>query len=175
MSKTCDDEDLATQAAAGDGAAFHSLLQRHYDRVFRVVYSVVRDQSDAEDITQEVWAALPSKLRRWTSWAFRAGPFTVGMIDTSHMARMASSTVPRIQVESGRGYRVPSAGRSSILPWSARSYCRVNSQCGLPIRKAILARKARYTGSSYISGKLAKYINDKEMSHVRGAPYHPQT
>jgi len=30
-------------------------------------------------------------------------------------------------------------------------------------------------GSSYISGELADYIKDNNMSHVRGAPYHPQT
>ena len=30
-------------------------------------------------------------------------------------------------------------------------------------------------GASYISGELAEYIKDNRMSHVRGAPYHPQT
>ena len=30
-------------------------------------------------------------------------------------------------------------------------------------------------GASYISGELADYIKDNKMSHVRGAPYHPQT
>ena len=30
-------------------------------------------------------------------------------------------------------------------------------------------------GSSYLSGELADWLNDNEMSHVRGAPYHPQT
>lgn len=30
-------------------------------------------------------------------------------------------------------------------------------------------------GASYISGELADYIEDHDMSHVRGAPYHPQT
>ena len=30
-------------------------------------------------------------------------------------------------------------------------------------------------GSSYISGNLARWLNDKGMKHVRGAPYHPQT
>ena len=30
-------------------------------------------------------------------------------------------------------------------------------------------------GSSYISGDLADWLSDNEMSHVRGAPYHPQT
>ncbi len=30
-------------------------------------------------------------------------------------------------------------------------------------------------GASYVSGELADWLNDKEMTHVRGAPYHPQT
>jgi putative transposase len=30
-------------------------------------------------------------------------------------------------------------------------------------------------GASYISGDLAKWLEEKRMSHVRGAPYHPQT
>ena len=30
-------------------------------------------------------------------------------------------------------------------------------------------------GSSYISGDLAEWLDAREMAHVRGAPYHPQT
>ena len=30
-------------------------------------------------------------------------------------------------------------------------------------------------GSSYVAGNLAKWLEDKGMEHVRGAPYHPQT
>jgi transposase InsO family protein len=30
-------------------------------------------------------------------------------------------------------------------------------------------------GPSYITGKLAEYIEANKMSHVRGAPTHPQT
>ena len=30
-------------------------------------------------------------------------------------------------------------------------------------------------GSSYVSGDLAKWLEDAGMDHVRGAPYHPQT
>ncbi|GLQ28816.1 transposase [Sulfitobacter pacificus] len=30
-------------------------------------------------------------------------------------------------------------------------------------------------GSSYVSGELAEWLNDKGMKHTRGAPYHPQT
>ncbi len=30
-------------------------------------------------------------------------------------------------------------------------------------------------GSSYVSGELAEWLQDKGMKHTRGAPYHPQT
>ena len=30
-------------------------------------------------------------------------------------------------------------------------------------------------GSGYISGELADWLEDQQMDHVRGAPYHPQT
>ena len=30
-------------------------------------------------------------------------------------------------------------------------------------------------GASYVSGELAQWLGRQDMSHVRGAPYHPQT
>ena len=77
MTENVTSEELASRAAVGDAEAFRALLRLHYDRVFRVVYSVVHNQSDAEDITQDIWAAMPGKLRHWrgeaklTSWLHR--------------------------------------------------------------------------------------------------------
>ena len=44
--------------------------------------------------------------------------------------------------------------------------------------QAQIAHKPRLlsdNGSSYVSGDLADWLGDKNMGHVRGAPYHPQT
>lgn len=77
MKQKDESEALITRAASGDAAAFRRLLDLHYDRVYRVVYSVVHNQSDAEDITQDIWASLPAKLHLWrgeakvTSWLHR--------------------------------------------------------------------------------------------------------
>ncbi len=77
MDKNDTDEQLASRAALGEADAFRELLRRHYDRVFRVVFSVLRNQAEAEDTTQEIWAAMPGKLRNWrgeaklTSWLHR--------------------------------------------------------------------------------------------------------
>jgi transposase InsO family protein len=30
-------------------------------------------------------------------------------------------------------------------------------------------------GSSYIACNLAEWLDDRDMEHIRGAPYHPQT
>jgi len=71
------DEDLALGAAAGDGAAFAALAARHYDRVFRLGFRVLGDRAEAEDLAQEVMAALPGKLggyraeARFTTWLYR--------------------------------------------------------------------------------------------------------
>ena len=44
--------------------------------------------------------------------------------------------------------------------------------------QATVAHKPRLlsdNGSSYIAGDLAEWLDDRDMEHIRGAPYHPQT
>ncbi len=50
-----DDRALVERAAAGDSAAFGSLYQRYVDRVYGFVRFRVREESLAEDLTQEVF------------------------------------------------------------------------------------------------------------------------
>ena len=59
------DEDLAKTAAFGDERAFSVLLERHYDRIYRVAYRVVGTKAEAEDITQDVCMGLGTKLSRF--------------------------------------------------------------------------------------------------------------
>lgn len=71
------DETLAEAAAGGDRAAFAVLLRRHYDRIFSLAFRLTGSRADAEDLTQEICAALPAKLGRWraearfTTWLYR--------------------------------------------------------------------------------------------------------
>lgn len=71
------DEDLATAAASGDGAAFASLLDRHYDRLFAFCFRLTGARAEAEDLTQDICAALPAKLTSYqgrakvTTWLYR--------------------------------------------------------------------------------------------------------
>ena len=70
-------EILATKAAGGDAEAFRALLERHYDLMYRVAFRTLGQQADAEDLVQEVCAALPGKLAtfkresKFESWLYR--------------------------------------------------------------------------------------------------------
>lgn len=63
------DERLVERAVAGDAAAFRALIERHYDRTFRVLLSVLADAVEAEDAVQELWTRLPGKLAGWRGGA----------------------------------------------------------------------------------------------------------
>ena len=71
------DEDLALAAAMGDREAFAALLSRHYDRVFGLAFRLTGHRAEAEDLTQDICAALPAKLTsfqrraRFTTWLYR--------------------------------------------------------------------------------------------------------
>ena len=71
------DETLATAAAAGDRAAFAVLVERHYDRVLALAYRMTGQRAEAQDLAQDISAALPAKLRGWrgearfTTWLYR--------------------------------------------------------------------------------------------------------
>jgi RNA polymerase sigma-70 factor, ECF subfamily len=71
------DETLASAAASGDRVAFATLLSRHYDRVFGLACRLTGNRAEAEDLTQDICAALPVKLRGWrgearfSTWLYR--------------------------------------------------------------------------------------------------------
>lgn len=74
MRMMTDDDELAIRAGAGDAQAFRVLLERHYDRIYRLAFRFFGTREDAEDIAQDICLALPKKLRsfagkaRFTTW-----------------------------------------------------------------------------------------------------------
>ena len=71
------DEALVRRAHAGDGEAFDLLIERHYDRIYRVGARVLNDAAAAEDLAQEVCIGLAARLAsfrggsRFTTWLYR--------------------------------------------------------------------------------------------------------
>ncbi len=87
--------DLAMAAASGDGEAFSALLSRCYDGLFRLAFRLTGSQHEAEDLTQDVCAALPRKLQgfrgesAFTTWLYRIA------INAAHDRRRKQATHAR--------------------------------------------------------------------------------
>jgi len=71
------DHALVKKANTGDSAAFATLLERHYDLIYRLAFRMLGNQQDAEDVTQDVCVALPHKLASFkgnanlTTWLYQ--------------------------------------------------------------------------------------------------------
>ena len=72
------EEDLVRRAQRREPEAFGQLYEENFDRIYRYVVLRVRNQADAEDITQQVFLKALEKIGsyRWrgmpfASWLFR--------------------------------------------------------------------------------------------------------
>ena len=90
-----DDHSLARAAARGDSDAFGALLERHYDRLFALACRLTGCRAEAEDLTQDICAALPAKLQgfdgraRVGTWLYRVA------VNAAHDRRRRSGTRAR--------------------------------------------------------------------------------
>ncbi len=89
------DETLALAAAGGDRAAFAALVTRHYDRIFSLGWRLTGSKAEAEDLAQDICAALPHRLRGWraearfTTWLYRV------VVNAAHDARRRAAVRTR--------------------------------------------------------------------------------
>jgi RNA polymerase sigma-70 factor (ECF subfamily) len=95
MRMTVSDEDMALAAQNGDGQAFASLITRQYDRLFRLCFRLTGSKHEAEDLTQDICAALPAKLSSYkrqskvTTWLYRVA------VNAAHDRRRKQATYGR--------------------------------------------------------------------------------
>lgn len=120
MRMNVSDEDLARAAIAGDGDAFSSLVARHYDRIFRLSFRLTGARAEAEDLCQDICAALPAKIAafrseaRFTTWLYRL------VMNAAHDRRRRAATRARAadgwgEVEQAR--RAEATETAEALDW----------------------------------------------------------
>jgi RNA polymerase sigma-70 factor, ECF subfamily len=67
------EEILVGRVQAGDEMAFRDLVERHESKVFSIIYGILRNRNDAEDIAQQVFAKIYFSIR---SFDFRSSLLT---------------------------------------------------------------------------------------------------
>ncbi len=67
------DRDLVDRAKGGDSAAFGQLVRRHQSRIQRLAIHLLRNRSEAEDVTQETFIRAYRAIERFDG---RSEPYT---------------------------------------------------------------------------------------------------
>jgi len=71
------DQELVAKAQAKDYAAFEQLLDRYEDKIFRLAYRFVRNETEAKEILQDTFLTIWRKLdtfkgdAQFSSWLYR--------------------------------------------------------------------------------------------------------
>jgi len=154
------EESLVERAVQRDRAAFTALYDKYVDRIYRYVYYRVSNQSEAEDITQEVfiraWKAI-NKYKR------RGAPFVAWLLAIAHnlvvdyyKTRKESIPLDESRAVGGSDETNPEAMTEASLN---RSYIRnAVSKLKGDKQKVILMRFIE--GFSY--GEIAQLLNKSE-------------
>src|ERR671939_1807989 len=87
--------DVITRARGGDREAFAELYDEYVDRVYRYLLYRVRDASDAEDLTSEVFTRAFANIKRyrWQGKSFLAWLYTIARNAVTDRMRRARPTV----------------------------------------------------------------------------------
>lgn len=59
------DRELIAQTLAGDGGAYGILVERFQRKIFRVAYAIVRDDGEADTITQDTFVQAYTNLHKF--------------------------------------------------------------------------------------------------------------
>lgn len=72
-----DDRELVARMRDGDGAALRLIVERYQERVFALVYGIVRDRHEVEDVAQEVFLKVFTRIHafdersKFYTWLYR--------------------------------------------------------------------------------------------------------
>lgn len=104
------DEEAVTRVRAGEAGLFELLMKRYNQRVYRIGRAVLRDDSEAEDLTQETWVRAFTHLKqfgeraRFSTWLTR-----IALHEAWARARRRRRFEPS---ERGTGGRRPAGGET---------------------------------------------------------------
>lgn len=107
---TSQDEALVRRARLGDAAAFESLVARRIDRCYRLAWSILLNDADAADATQDAFVAAWRKLPRLRDPSAFDGWLNRIVANTARMGRRHRFRLREIAIGS------PSSDESSTAP-----------------------------------------------------------
>ena len=157
------DRQAIAAAKRGDWDGIHYLYVRYADSVYGYVLSIVRDQHEAEDITQNVFAKLHTAIKRYEE---RAVPFAAWIMRVARNATLDHLRARRqIPVE-----EVRTADPGDQPQELERRQCLKEALATLPDeqRKVLVLRHVAGLSPPEIAKRLGKTESSVHGLHHRG-------
>lgn len=110
------DQELVQRWQAGDESAFEELIGRHETRVYRLLYRMMGNREDAEDLTQETFLSLHRHGHRFRAEA-RFSTFVYRVAANAALNRRRSlgrgrARIERLKTRQAAGDDLPSSPRN---------------------------------------------------------------
>jgi RNA polymerase sigma-70 factor (ECF subfamily) len=143
------DPELVERMRAGDPEALRQVVERYQDRIFGLLYGIVRDRHEVEDVAQEVFLKVFTRIdafdgrSRFYTWLYRVAANTAKDHVKKRARRPAVALDEDAGLEAGGRGPVESAERSE-----ARRRVR-ESIAKLPVRYREVLALRELDGLSY--------------------------
>jgi RNA polymerase sigma-70 factor (ECF subfamily) len=151
------------RAQQGDAEAIRYLYVRYADNVFGYVRSILRDDHDAEDVTQQVFAKIMVAIVKYEQ---RSMPFSAWVLRVAHNAAIdhvrAWRTVPREEV---RESTVPADERGTEC---RKNLCDALGELTHEQREVLVLRHVLGLAPAEIALRLGKSEDSIHALHYRG-------
>lgn len=157
------DEMLTCQSLSGDLEAFEELVNRYKNQVFGIVYRIVGQAQEAEDLTQEVFLTVYRKLyqfdnsKKFAPWIYRIATNT----SISALRRKKKVVMLNFDEAYGAPYE-----NSSIVSDTDPHYVFERKQLAEEIQSSIMELPENYR--IIITLRFQMDMNNQEISEILG-------
>ncbi|HEX2358890.1 MAG TPA: sigma-70 family RNA polymerase sigma factor [Solirubrobacterales bacterium] len=158
------EREAIAAAKAGNWDGLHFLYARYVDDVYGYVQSIVRDQYEAEDITQDVFAKLMAVISRYEE---RSVPFAAWIMRVARNATLDHLRVRNRQIPVDE-VRLDDRGQDG--PTFERRECLKEALASLPDeqRRVLVLRHLAGLSPGEIAERLGKTESSVQGLHHRG-------
>ena len=112
-SATNPDQELVNQAAAGDAIALAALYDKHVSAIFSLAVRIVEDESDAENIVQEVFLEAKQKAAQYDATRTSIAIWLLLMTRTRAIAFMRERRLPLTEPSRNLSQKFPLTSQPS--------------------------------------------------------------
>jgi RNA polymerase sigma-70 factor, ECF subfamily len=155
--------EAVQRAQLGDREAMRYLYVRYADNVFGYVRSIVHDEHDAEDVTQQIFAKMMVVIGRYEQ---RAMPFSAWILRVAHNVAIDHVRARRaVPCENVRGSDTPFEDRATECRWD---FCDALEELTHEQRSVLVLRHVVGLAPGEIAARMGKSEDSIHGLHHRG-------